>query len=59
MLALLVERLRAEGHSSLLVSWAPGPGGPEPFYLGRGFVPTGEVDDGEIVARLTFTDATT
>ena len=59
VLALLVARLRAEGHESLLVSWHPGPGGPEPFYLARGFVPTGEVDDDEIVARLTFTDATT
>ena len=59
VLSLLVARLRAEGHESLLVSWHPGPGGPEPFYLARGFVPTGEVDEDEIVARLTFTDATT
>ena len=40
--------------TSLLVSWTPGPGGPEPFYLARGFVPTGVVDDGEIEARLTL-----
>ena len=59
VLALLVDRLRAEGSSSLLVGWVPGPGGPAPFYLERGFVPTGEVDDGEIEARLAFTDATT
>ena len=26
-------------------------GSPEPFYLAEGFVPTGEVDDGEVVAR--------
>ena len=51
-LDLLVERLRAEGHRSLLVSWHPGEGGPEPFYLRRGFVPTGVVEDGEIEARL-------
>ena len=51
-LDLLVERLRTQGHRSLLVSWHPGEGGPEPFYLRRGFVPTGVVEDGEIEARL-------
>ncbi len=51
-LALLVERLRAEGHETLLVSWMPGPGSPEPFYLARGFEPTGERDGEEIVGRL-------
>lgn len=59
VLTLLEARLRGEGHGSLLVSWRPGPGGPEPFYLARGFVPTGEVHDSEIEALLTFTDATT
>ena len=29
-------------------------GSPGPFYLARGFVPTGVVDDGEIEARLTL-----
>ncbi|MET0458229.1 MAG: GNAT family N-acetyltransferase [Ilumatobacteraceae bacterium] len=54
VLTRLVDRLRAEGHQSLLVSWTPGPGGPEPFYLARGFVPTGVIDDGEIEARLAL-----
>ena len=36
----------------LLVSWVPADGGPEPFYRGLGFVPTGEVDGIEVVARL-------
>jgi RimJ/RimL family protein N-acetyltransferase len=58
-IALLVDRLRRDGHDELLVSWSPGPGGPEPFYRGLGFEPTGEVEDGEVVARLTFTAATT
>jgi RimJ/RimL family protein N-acetyltransferase len=58
-IALLVDRLRADGHGELLVSWRPGPGGPEPFYLRLGFQPTGEVDHGEIVGRFTFPDATT
>jgi RimJ/RimL family protein N-acetyltransferase len=51
-LALLVDRLRADGHSTLGVGWVPAPGGPGPFYLARGFVPTGEIDEGEIQARL-------
>ncbi len=29
-----------------------GPGGPGGFYRGLGFVPTGDVDHEEIVARL-------
>ncbi len=37
----------------LKTSWVEGDGGPAPFYLSFGFEPTGEVDDDEIVARLT------
>jgi len=33
------------------VSWVPGVGSPEPLYLAMGFEPTGEIDDGEVVAR--------
>lgn len=51
---LLVAELDARGEQSLLTSWVPGPGTPEPFYLGLGFEPTGHVDDGEIVARLRW-----
>lgn len=51
VLALLTAQLRADGHDTMLVSWHPGAGGPEPFYLARGFVPTGVVEDGEIEAR--------
>ena len=54
VLTMLVTQLRWAGHRSLLVSWHPGPGGPEPFYLARGFVPTGRLDGDEIEARLTF-----
>ncbi|MEM6393196.1 MAG: GNAT family N-acetyltransferase [Planctomycetota bacterium] len=35
-------------------SYVPGVHGPAGFYAGLGFVPTGEVDDGEIVTRLRF-----
>ena len=37
-LTLLVDRLRAEGHRTLLVDWNLGPGTPSRFYLRRGFV---------------------
>ncbi len=52
-LGLIVEHVRSlPGARELLVSWVPADGGPEPFYRGLGFVPTGEIDDGEVVARL-------
>ncbi len=51
-LAELTRTLRAAGHTALLVSWVDGPGGPRPFYERLGFVPTGELDGDEIVARL-------
>ncbi|TAK02780.1 MAG: GNAT family N-acetyltransferase, partial [Chloroflexota bacterium] len=46
---LLVEHVRSlPGAAHLVTSWVPGPGSPEGFYLGLGFEPTGEVDDGEV-----------
>ena len=45
----LINDLDAE---SMLVSWVPGRGSPEPLYVGRGFVPTGEIHGGEVEARL-------
>ena len=44
---------RAEGHRRLVVSWRPGPGSPERFYLGLGFVPTGEDGRGQRWPRST------
>jgi GNAT superfamily N-acetyltransferase len=49
---LVADQCRAWGDTTLLASWGPGKGSPEPVYLARGFVPTGEILDGEIVARL-------
>jgi diamine N-acetyltransferase len=40
--------------TELLTSWVPEPGGPEGFYRSLGFVPTGEMDGGEVVARLVL-----
>jgi diamine N-acetyltransferase len=50
---LIVDHVRSLPNAqALLVSWVPADGGPEPFYRSLGFVPTGEVDDGEVVAKL-------
>lgn len=49
-----IEDLRDAGHSTVETSWVPGPGGPEAFYLRAGFMPTGEVDDGEAVGRRSI-----
>ena len=52
-LRLLVDHVRTlPGATALMTSWVPAVGGPEPFYRGLGFEPTGEVDDGEVVGRL-------
>ena len=51
---LVVDRLAAEGHETMLVSWVPGPGSPDRFYARLGFRPTGELDGDEVVARLTL-----
>ncbi len=51
-LRLVGERLAAEGGTLLKTSWVDAPGGPEGFYRQLGFVPTGEIDDGEIVASI-------
>jgi diamine N-acetyltransferase len=51
-LALACEEVRSRGGREIYTSWVPGDASPEPFYLGLGFEPTGEIDDGEIVARL-------
>jgi RimJ/RimL family protein N-acetyltransferase len=50
-LRIWLDDMRAAGHAAVGVSWVPGHGGPEGFYLRNGFEPTGEVRDGEIVAR--------
>jgi diamine N-acetyltransferase len=52
VLDTIIEQCRAWGADSLLVSWVPGRGSPERWYLARGFVPTGRIVDGEIEGRL-------
>jgi GNAT superfamily N-acetyltransferase len=51
-IAAVIEQVRGQGHRSIGTSWVDAPGGPRPFYERLGFVPTGELDGEEIVARL-------
>lgn len=53
-LRLWLDDLRAAGHAAVGTSWVQAPGGPEPFYLAAGFELTGEMDDGEALARRTL-----
>jgi diamine N-acetyltransferase len=49
----VVEHVRSKGlFKTLKLSYVPGPGCPEPFYLGLGFRHTGEVKSNEIVLEL-------
>jgi diamine N-acetyltransferase len=50
VMRLLLEHVRSRpGVRRFATSYVPEPGGPGPFYEGLGFVPTGEIDDGEVV----------
>lgn len=55
-LELLIQRVRTRPNTKKLgVSCVPdGEESPCPFYLKMGFVPTGEVDDGEVVMSLAL-----
>jgi diamine N-acetyltransferase len=55
VLDLVVDHVRSlPNAATLFVGWNQGPGSPGPLYLGYGFVPTGEVVDGEIVGVLAL-----
>lgn len=47
--AAVTEELRRRGAPRAYVTWEQGDGGPEPFYLGLGFRPTGEFSGGQRV----------
>lgn len=49
---LVAERARRQGALVLATSYVDQPGGPRRFYEQLGFVPTGEIDDGEVVTHL-------
>lgn len=49
----VIEHVRRKGlFTSLQLSYVPGPGCPEPFYLSLGFRHTGRMDQGEVVLEL-------
>jgi predicted dithiol-disulfide oxidoreductase (DUF899 family) len=54
VLTQIADLVRADGAIELLTSYEPGEGEPWPFYQQFGFQPTGEIDDGEIMLRLSF-----
>jgi diamine N-acetyltransferase len=53
-IALACDEVRSRGGAELYTSWVPGEGSPGPFYERLGFVPTGELDEDEVVGRLTL-----
>lgn len=54
-IALLVDHVRGQpSATALLTSYVPGDDGPGDFYHKLGFVDTGEMDEDEIVTRLSF-----
>lgn len=46
------DEVRRRGGDRIWTSWVEGEGGPGPFYLQFGFVPNGEIKDGEVIASL-------
>ena len=54
IIELVVDKVRADGATSLLTSYVEGKGSPKGFYAGLGFVETGEIVDDETEARLTL-----
>ena len=54
-LRLLAEHVKTRpGATELLTSYVPVEGGPGPFYERLGFVPTGDMLEGEVVMRLSL-----
>ena len=50
-LQLVIDHARRRGFRELLVSCVPGEHSPQRFYERHGFVPTGKIEDGEVVLR--------
>jgi diamine N-acetyltransferase len=49
----VIEHVRSKGlFTTLALSYVPGPGSPEPFYVGAGFRHTGRVEGNEVVLEL-------
>ncbi|MFB7194728.1 GNAT family N-acetyltransferase [Streptomyces sp. NPDC056240] len=48
----VADEIRRRGGTRLTVTWHPGASGPEGFYLGLGFRPTGETSGDQTVGEL-------
>lgn len=54
-LQLVIDYVRSRPNArEVTLSYVPEEGGPEPLYRSMGFVPTGEIEEDEVVARLVF-----
>ncbi|WP_088282265.1 GNAT family N-acetyltransferase [Ideonella sp. A 288] len=54
----VIDHVRAKGLvDTLELSYVPGPGCPEPFYLGLGFRHAGRLDEGEVILELPLRPA--
>jgi diamine N-acetyltransferase len=54
-LQLVIDYVRSRPNArEVTLSFVSAEGGPEPLYRSMGFVPTGEVEEGEVVARLVL-----
>lgn len=54
-LRLVIDHIRTLPRATeVLVSYVPAEGSPEPFYRKAGFIPTGQVIDGEVVLKLVL-----
>lgn len=59
-LRLVIEHARQKRiFRTLELSYVPGPGCPEPFYLGLGFRHTGRLDGGQVVLEFPLVDDAT
>ncbi|WP_330301445.1 GNAT family N-acetyltransferase [Streptomyces sp. NBC_00503] len=54
----VTDELSRRGATRAHVTWDQGAGTPEPFYLGLGFCPTGELSGGQVVGVLDLTART-
>jgi RimJ/RimL family protein N-acetyltransferase len=54
VLEQVISKCKADSATSMLVSWVEGSGSPRPFYESNGFIPTGQITEGETEARLAF-----
>jgi diamine N-acetyltransferase len=54
-LRLVIDHIRTLPRATeVLLSYVPADGSPEPFYRKAGFIPTGQVMDGEVVLKLVL-----